>query len=143
MGSWLEGPPRTHEGYPGQRLGMPATGRGSLATIGERLAAFAVDLLVAAVVTLALVQHPGTPGTNLASDGVFVVMTVGLLVTSGRTLGMRVVGLQVVRLDGRTVGVRALPRQLLFALLVPALIWNRDRRGLHELASGTAVVCVR
>lgn len=146
-GSWLEGPPRAaRTGYPGDRIGLPESGRGSIAGQGAKLGAFVVDIVIAGIIgfvaTTPHSQHDQFV-TNLVSDGVFVVVTAALLALTGRTLGMRALGLQVVRLDGRTMGWRALPRQLLCALLVPALITDRDHRGLHDKAVSTAVVRVR
>ncbi|HEX7355018.1 MAG TPA: RDD family protein [Mycobacteriales bacterium] len=145
-GTWLEGPPRqARSGYPGDRLGLPQTGRGSVASQGAKLGAFVIDIVIAGIIGF-LATTPHTQHeqyyTNLISDGIFVVLTAVFLSLSGRTLGMRVVGLQVVRLDGRTMGWRSLPRQVLCALLVPALITDRDHRGLHDKAVGTAVVRV-
>ena len=58
--------------------------------------------------------------------------------------GQRVRGLRVVRLDGRPVGLlRAALRTAAALLLVPALIWDRDGRGLHDKAAGTVVVRAR
>lgn len=142
-GSWLDGPPRLSADRPGQRLGLPDAGRGSLASFGERLGALIVDLVVTYGICLLVVPHPGTVSFNLIEDAVFVVGTALLLATSGRTLGMRLLGLQLVRRDGKTIGVRALPRQLLVGLIVPAVIWDRDRRGLHDRACDTLVVRVR
>jgi uncharacterized RDD family membrane protein YckC len=43
--------------------------------------------------------------------------------------------------DGQPVGVlRALVRGALLALVVPALIMDADRRGLHDRAAGTVVI---
>ncbi len=43
--------------------------------------------------------------------------------------------------DGRPVGIpRALLRGVLLALVVPALIMDGDRRGLHDRAAGTVVI---
>lgn len=146
LGSWLDGPPRAAGDYPGRRLGLPVTGRGSLAGLGPRLGALVVDLAVSSLVGWLIVQPHSTAAQqrwNLVSDGVFVVLSALLLMQSGRTLGMRLLGLQVVRLDGRTVGPRALWRQLLVGLLIPALLWDRDRRGLPDRSCRTAVVRVR
>ena len=55
---------------------------------------------------------------------------------------MALVGLRVVRVD-RDAPVnpwRALLRTFLLFLLVPALVWDRDGRGLHDRYSDTAVV---
>ncbi|HVV30049.1 MAG TPA: RDD family protein [Mycobacteriales bacterium] len=147
LGTWLEGPPRrVSAGYPGERLRLPEAGRGSVASFGEKLVAFVVDLVVSALISVVIIR-PHTIEQertyNVVAVGVFVVLTAGLLMASGRSAGHRLMALQVVRLDGRTVGVRALLRQVLVALLVPALITNSDRRGLHDRACGTVVVRVR
>jgi uncharacterized RDD family membrane protein YckC len=136
------------QAYRGQRLGLPESGPGSLSTTGQRLGAFLVDALSSALVAALFVQalHPGRgvaghlPGSwsliPLAVDYV-----AGLLL-AGRTLGMALVGLRVVRVD-RDAPVnlwRAVLRTLLLFLLVPAVIWDRDGRGLHDRYSDTAVV---
>jgi hypothetical protein len=146
-GSWLEGPPRVaRAGYPGDRIGLPQSGRGSIAGQGAKLGAFVIDIVVAGIIgfvaTTPHSQHDQYV-TNLISDGVFVLVTAVFLTMSGRTLGMRALGVQVVRLDGRRMGWRSLPRQVLCALLIPALVTDRDHRGLHDKAVSTAVVRVR
>jgi len=46
--------------------------------------------------------------------------------------------------DGRPPGLlRATLRTLLLLLLVPAVIWDRDGRGLHDKLAGTLLVRVR
>jgi uncharacterized RDD family membrane protein YckC len=60
----------------------------------------------------------------------------------GQTPGMWVTRIRCVSFaDGRPVGIpRALLRGVLLALVVPALIMDADRRGLHDRAAGTVVV---
>jgi uncharacterized RDD family membrane protein YckC len=59
----------------------------------------------------------------------------------GQTPGMWLAKIGCVGLDGRPVGLpRALLRGVLLALVVPALILDRDRRGLHDRAAGTIVI---
>ena len=49
--------------------------------------------------------------------------------------------IRVERLDGQRPGLgRALVRSLLLVAAVPAWIWDRDQRGLHDQAAGTLVV---
>ena len=63
---------------------------------------------------------------------------------AGGSAGQIARGLRVVRLDGRPLGLpRAALRTLLLLLLVPALIWDRDGRGLHDKAADSVVVNVR
>ena len=66
---------------------------------------------------------------------------VGLLLF-GRTLGMYLTGLRVVRVDAPlAVGpVRALARTALLIALLPALVVDQDFRGLHDRLTATAVI---
>ena len=55
---------------------------------------------------------------------------------------MRLLGLRVASLtDGRPPGpLPTIGRTLLLMLLVPALVVDRDNRGLHDRLTGTVVV---
>ncbi|MGH7735249.1 MAG: RDD family protein, partial [Gemmatimonadales bacterium] len=67
---------------------------------------------------------------------------------SGKTLGMALLGVQVVAADGSEAGPRravlrtlAFPLSfLLFGLGFTGILFQRDRRALHDLIAGTAVV---
>lgn len=70
------------------------------------------------------------------------------LAVSGRTLGMAVVGLRAVRKDGTALGgrhavVRVIAFPLSFVLFgfgFLLILLKRDRRALHDLIAGSAVV---
>jgi uncharacterized RDD family membrane protein YckC len=70
------------------------------------------------------------------------------LAASGRTLGSAILGLQVVRADGRDLDVwHAVARVLALGLTVALfgigfllILVQRERRGLQDLLAGTAVV---
>ncbi|PZS27383.1 MAG: transporter [Pseudonocardiales bacterium] len=143
-GSWLGGPDSAGlgagpAGPRGVRIGLPADGPGSVATIGRRVAAFAVDSFGSALVAGAFTAPDLPRNWSLL---VFVVEYVFFTALFGQTPGMRLLGIRVVRLDtGRPLGVwRALVRIALLVALIPALITNRDGRGLHDLATGAVVV---
>ncbi len=56
-------------------------------------------------------------------------------------MGKRILSIRVARIDGRPVGlVWALVRTILLLLVVPALITDRDLRGLHDRAANTIVI---
>jgi uncharacterized RDD family membrane protein YckC len=62
----------------------------------------------------------------------------------GASAGQFLRGLRVVRLDGRPPGLlRSVLRTALLLLLIPAVIWDRDGRGLHDKVAGTLLVLVR
>ena len=73
---------------------------------------------------------------SLLVSGVFIV-EVGLLTgLLGFSIGKRLAGLRVEGPDGRPIGVpRALLRTFLLALVIPALVMNDERRGLHDVAA--------
>ncbi len=112
-----------------------------------RVLAFIVDCVASGLVAALFVAAFGHRSGSAALPGNWSLIPfaldylIGLLV-AGRTLGMYLTGLRVVRVD-RPVAVdpwRAFIRTLLLVLIVPAVITDRDRRGLHDRATGTAVV---
>jgi uncharacterized RDD family membrane protein YckC len=149
IGSWLSGPSQSDDSgqrstYPGERLGFPETGPGSIARFGRRIAALCVDWLVSYGLA-ALAMTFGWVSLGALSTAVLVVWLVLGVVSVrlfGFTPGQLVLGLKVVSVDNRThVGSgRALARGLLITLVIPALFTDSDLRGLHDLATKTAVV---
>jgi uncharacterized RDD family membrane protein YckC len=137
MAGHAEPPPQDR--VRGASLGLPATGRGSLATFGSRGVAFLVDALGSAFIA-GLFTAPHLPGNwSLVA---FAVLTVGSLVLFGQTPGMRLLGLRLAHpRQGQRLAVwRAVVRTALLMLLVPALVVDADGRGLHDRLTDTAVV---
>lgn len=133
--------------YPGRNLGLPEFGRGSIAGWSRRFGALLIDWLVCSVIAIAFFYHPHAGHTatvlsqpRLWTPAVFAFEDFLLTALTGFTIGKRLLGLRVVRLDGRPVGLWALPRTVLLMLVVPALMMDRDLRGLQDKAAGTAVV---
>jgi uncharacterized RDD family membrane protein YckC len=149
IGSWLEGPAAATapEGYQrGERLGRPAGGPGSVASFGRRLAALCLDWLVAIGLSRVLFSQVtyGTTESGVAILGLFFVEVVLLTWLTAASFGQRVVGIGVVRLDGGRLGlVGVLLRTLLLCLVVPAVVIDRDGRGLHDRAAGSVVIRLR
>lgn len=139
--SWLEGPGPLRgasQAFPGERLGRPQTGPGSVGPIGRRLIGVVVDWLIALLIGNALLRSTGWG--SFAPLAVFLTEHVLLVGTAGATIGHRLAGLRVETLTGQAPGpVRALARSVLLCLAVPALIWDRDQRGLHDKVAGTLV----
>ncbi len=145
IGSWLSGPPVPTDFQPGVRLGLPADGPGSVASIGARFLAFVIDGIVANL----LVGVPYLFGVRYSANsrgfailGAFLLVELVFDALYGQTVGKRLVGIRVIRADGDGLG--SLPwlfvRTVLLGLLVPAVVWDRDRRGLHDKAAGVVVV---
>jgi uncharacterized RDD family membrane protein YckC len=147
-GSWLDGPGGASVaadagGYVGERLGLPPDGARSVAGMGRRLGALFIDWVIALVIVSPFTGHrPFAPGSNSPWVlAVFAAEYIVLVSLIGRTIGMRLCGIAVMRLDGGRVGFPAVVvRTFLLLLFVPAVIYDRDRRGLHDKAAGCVVV---
>ena len=64
-----------------------------------------------------------------------------LTALTGFTVGKRLLGLRVIRLDGKPVGlIWSFVRTLLLLVVVPAVIFDADLRGLHDKAANTIVL---
>ncbi|WP_052849576.1 RDD family protein [Streptomyces avicenniae] len=147
IGSWLSGPRAAAEdmgaefGYRGERLGLPEEGPGSLARFGRRLGALAIDWALCNLIAYGLLADGRATTVSNWALLVFVVMAVLTVGTLGFTPGKRLVRVRVISVTGaRLTFPRAVLRTLLLALAVPALVWDRDQRGLHDRLSGSAQV---
>jgi uncharacterized RDD family membrane protein YckC len=122
---------------------MPRRGPGSLARGSRRAIAIAVDWF------LCILIASGLMGYRLGDGGlgpfkplaVLVVMNLLLVGTLGSTIGHRLLGIRVVRIGGADAGpFLALIRTILLAVVIPAVIWDRDTRGFHDKLAGTVTV---
>jgi uncharacterized RDD family membrane protein YckC len=125
--------------WAGERLGLPETGIGSLAKMGRRVLALFIDWGFASLVSIAFFKNE-----NLATLLAFAVEQWLLVATTGTSIGHRLLGIAVRRLDGSLVGYwRSLIRVGLILLVLPATIWDADNRGLHDKAAQTVLVLSR
>jgi uncharacterized RDD family membrane protein YckC len=147
IGSWLSGPRAAAEqagadfGYRGEQLGLPQEGPGSIARPGRRLGALAVDWGLCLLIAYGLITDGYDQATSNWALLIFFVLGVLTVGTVGFTPGKRLFGLRVAALDtGRVSPPRALLRTFLLCLAIPALIWDRDGRGLHDRLARTVEV---
>jgi uncharacterized RDD family membrane protein YckC len=136
--------------YPGSRLGLPEDGPGSVAGWGRRVVALFVDWLIAGLIASAVTGKPiwaGGNDFNTAQLVSFFAMSAILSGLAGATIGHRLLGLRVIRTQPGGTGYAAQVgllggaiRAFLLCLVIPAVVYDRDRRGLHDKAAGTIVV---
>jgi uncharacterized RDD family membrane protein YckC len=121
----------------------------SVAPMGRRLAALVVDWLLCELIVSGLARHSiisgaADPHYYAALYGTLALFAVEVwLLTSisGLTVGKRLLGIRVIKTDGGRPGFGwALVRTVLLLFVVPALLSDRDLRGMHDRASDTIVV---
>jgi uncharacterized RDD family membrane protein YckC len=138
LGSWLDGPrfEREPDSWPGKRLGLPESGSHSLAPAWKRILALLVDwFMCLAIANLIDGSNP------FLAPGIFALENFVLVGTLGYSVGHRIFGIEVRRLDGHVPGLlKSLIRAVLVVLVIPALIFDRDNRGVHDLAAGTVIL---
>lgn len=133
--------------YPGERLGLPESGTGSIARPGRRIGALLIDYAAATIIATGFLGYdqfalPTEAGlTQFAPMLVFAVLQILFIPTAGGSPGHRILGMRLVRRDGGWIGLwRPVVRTLLLIVVVPAVIWDSDQRGLHDKAIGTFLI---
>lgn len=122
--------------WAGKKLGLPASGAGSLAKVPRRVIALAVDWGIALMVSGAFFA-----GDNTATLSTFMLEQWLLVATIGSSFGHMLVRIRVQKLGATHVGlVSSLIRIGLILLVIPAVIWDNDNRGLHDKAAKTVLV---
>jgi uncharacterized RDD family membrane protein YckC len=110
-----------------------------VAGLGRRIVALAIDWALASAISAGFFNYQPLP-----TLGIFVLMTWAMVSTMSASIGHLVMGLAV-RTAGRGPAgpVRALVRTVLLCLVIPAVVWGKDGRGLHDVAAGTVVTRIR
>lgn len=122
--------------YPGERLGAPQSGPGSVARPGRRILGLIIDWAIASLLSFAFFHYDGW-----ATLGVFALLQYVFIPTIGGSIGHRIVGLRLVALNGGWVGLlRPLVRTVLLCIVVPAVVWDSDQRGFHDKVAGTVLL---
>jgi uncharacterized RDD family membrane protein YckC len=117
--------------------------RDRLAGLGRRLLAVAADWAIAQAVSIWVLGVPfGATGAKaFVPLGVFAAIYLVLVSLTGYTVGYRLVGIRLGALGRPSLSpLQVLGRTVLLCLFVPAVVWGKDGRGLHDRAAGTVLV---
>lgn len=108
-----------------------------MATVGRRIGGVAIDWALCLVVSYGLLK-----ASSLATLALFFVEQVLLVGTLGYGVGHRLVGVRVARVvDGGLPGWgRAFLRTFLLCLVLPAIVFDSDSRGAHDVIAKTVVL---
>lgn len=115
---------------------MPESGPGSIARAGRRILAIIIDWGIAL-----LISNFAFGGDAWATLAIFAIEQILLIGTLGYSIGHRVAGMHVQRLGGGAPGpLAAVVRSVLLCLVIPAVIFDPDQRGLHDKAMNTVLI---
>lgn len=130
----------TSADWPGRRLGLPEEGPRSIARLGRRILAILIDWGSALLLSFAFFRTAnGTdPIVNLA---LFAGLQILFLEALGGTLGYLVTRMRLVPVTGgRLRWWQPIWRTVLLCVVIPAVIWDRDQRGVHDRWARTMIV---
>jgi len=152
VASWLNGPKVTLEnqgvefGFPGARLGLPKAGLGAVASFGRRCLALCADWFACLAIGHLILRnsHASAHSSSLLTLELFAAQVTLFTVLLGGSFGQSLLGIGVRNISGQRLGALAtVVRTALLCLVFPALIWDRDGRGLHDLVARSVTVRTR
>jgi uncharacterized RDD family membrane protein YckC len=112
-------------------------------TYARRMAALALDWLACYAIVAALSGgiNQMSPNSSLYVLALFFLQVWILTALQGATLGHRLFGMKVVRFeDGGAISLsQALIRTVLLVLVVTAVTFDANGRGIHERSSGSVL----
>jgi len=113
------------------------------AGLGRRVLAILIDWVASLLVVRLIfpdMQYPGNDSA-VAILGVFYLEVTLFTWLIGSSFGQRIVGLAVIREAGGRLGLPAIAlRTFLICLVIPALVYDSQGRGLQDRAAGSRVV---
>lgn len=116
------------------------------AGLGRRIAAIAVDWGVSILVARVVFPQFGylTDEGSISVLVVFAAEVILLTWLTSASFGQRILGLRVVNLAGGRLSLwRVALRTLLICLVIPAVVYDSDGRGLQDRAVGSMVIRVQ
>ncbi len=116
---------------------------GKRVTLGRRVVAISIDWLACYAIVAAFGGGLGAmaPNSSLAVLALFFAEVWILSTLQGASLGHRLLGIRIVRFSdgGAVTPLQALIRTILLCLVVTAITYDSDGRGIHERLSNTVL----
>lgn len=112
---------------------------------GRRMLGILIDWLMSMAIVLGFFVDFGDPGQQALVGAVFFLQYLLFTILGGATPGHRIVGLKIVRFsDGQMpTPLQALIRSVLLVLIVTAITFDQNGRGVNERLSDTVLIRTR
>ena len=124
----------------------PAVTPGESAGIGRRVVAICLDWL-ASILLSRIIFGQVAYGSAEGSVAVLLLFASEVIIFTwlmSASFGQRIMGISVLRVDGGRLSLwRIALRTLLICLVIPALVYDSEGRGLQDRAVGSAVFRTR
>ena len=119
-------------------------------SLGRRFLGLSIDWLMCYAIALGFFGGTGSfaeraPHARIPHLIIFFIEVLVLTAFGGATAGHRLVGIKVVQFQGgaNPTPFQALIRTVLLCLVVTAITYDENGRGIHERLSGTALIDLR
>jgi len=119
-------------------------------SLGRRFLGLSIDWLMCYAIALGFFGGAGSfaeraPHARVPHLIIFFIEVLVLTAFGGATAGHRIVGLKVVQFQGgaNPTPLQALIRTVLLCLVVTAITYDVNGRGIHERLSGTVLIDLR
>jgi len=116
---------------------------GEVAGLWRRLVALAIDWVACLLIARLVFSGVGYLSDEYSFGvlALFAAEVIVLTALTGSSFGQRIVGIRVVALDGGRLALwRIALRTALICLVIPAVVYDANGRGLHDRAVGSVVI---
>jgi uncharacterized RDD family membrane protein YckC len=125
---------------------LPAPGAsgvpGPPAGLGRRAGAIAIDWTASVLLSLLIFRGAtyGSPESSFGILGIFALEVIVLTWLTTASFGQRIVGICVLTVYGGRLALwQVALRTVLICLVIPAVVYDSDGRGLHDRIVGSRV----
>lgn len=127
--------------WPGKRLGLPDEGPRSIGRLGRRVGAIFIDWGLASLIAWAFFPRNNGGVDPWWTMAIFAGLQILFQIVLNATPGYLITGMRLVPVNPAPLGLwRPIVRTALLCVVIPAVIWDRDQRGLHDRVAGTILV---
>jgi len=119
---------------------------GPPAGLGRRAGAIAIDWAASSLLSLVVFRQVeyGSPESGFGILSIFALEVIVLTWLTTASFGQRILGLSVLTVSGGRLSLwRVALRTLLICLVIPAVVYDSDGRGLHDRVVGSRVFRTR
>ncbi len=116
---------------------------GEVAGLGRRVVALFIDWFASILLSRLLFSQVayGSAESSFAILSIFALEVIVLTWLTGASFGQRIMGISVIEVTGGRLALwRVALRTVLICLVIPAVVYDPQGRGLHDRAVGSVVV---